>query len=155
LKTREPLYGLCHHLNVYGNTPFADLSGAFPAPSVEALSTRVHYFTTSLPNRESVVRSCVFYRLIQPQHSSNVWFTSPRRALRSADGMLHAAGRNITDASLTPLALVRLSGANQCLVTGRYRSDPYWYCLLHATAFIHPLNIHCHHRIHPSFEHRT
>ncbi|KAN0125798.1 Misato Segment II tubulin-like domain containing protein [Russula decolorans] len=52
LKTREPLYGLCHRLNVYGNTPFADLSGAFPASSVEALSTRVHYFTTGLPNRE-------------------------------------------------------------------------------------------------------
>ncbi|KAF8483626.1 tubulin nucleotide-binding domain-like protein [Russula ochroleuca] len=47
LKTREPLYGLCHQLNVYGNTPFAELSGAFPASSVDALTTRVHCFTTN------------------------------------------------------------------------------------------------------------
>jgi len=49
LKSREPLYGLCHQLNVYGNTPFADLSGAFPASSVDALKTRAHAFTTNQP----------------------------------------------------------------------------------------------------------
>jgi len=47
VKGREPLYGLCHQLNVYGNTPFAELSGAFPASSVDASSTRAHCFTTN------------------------------------------------------------------------------------------------------------
>ncbi|KAI0300473.1 Misato segment II tubulin-like domain-containing protein [Multifurca ochricompacta] len=46
LKSRELLYELCDQLNVYGNTPFAELSGAFPASSVDALDSRVHCFTT-------------------------------------------------------------------------------------------------------------
>ncbi|KAI9511509.1 tubulin nucleotide-binding domain-like protein [Russula earlei] len=32
LKVRESLYGFCQQLNVYGNTPFAELSGAFRRP---------------------------------------------------------------------------------------------------------------------------
>ncbi|KAI0002430.1 Misato segment II tubulin-like domain-containing protein [Russula compacta] len=51
-KGREPLHRLCNQLNVYGNTPFAELSGAFPASSIDALSTRVHCFTTHQPRSE-------------------------------------------------------------------------------------------------------
>ncbi|KAI0292754.1 tubulin domain-containing protein [Russula brevipes] len=40
LKGHEPLYGLCHRSNVYGNTPFAELSGAFPASSRGAPACR-------------------------------------------------------------------------------------------------------------------
>ncbi|KAI0254442.1 tubulin domain-containing protein [Lactifluus subvellereus] len=50
LKARSPLYGFCNQLNVYGNTPFAELSGAFPASSIDALDCKVHYFTMSQPN---------------------------------------------------------------------------------------------------------
>jgi len=49
LKARSPLYGFCNQLNVYGNTPFAELSGAFPASSIDALDCKAHCFTT--PNR--------------------------------------------------------------------------------------------------------
>ena len=59
LKSREPLYGLCRQLNVYGNTPFADLSGAFPASSVDALKTKAHSFTTNQPACKGSVRSSV------------------------------------------------------------------------------------------------
>jgi len=52
LKGHEPLYGLCQQLNVYGNTPFAELSGAFPASSVDALSARAHCFTTNKTDHE-------------------------------------------------------------------------------------------------------
>lgn len=45
LKNRELLHGLCNRLNVYGNTPFAELSGAFPASSVEALASTTYDFT--------------------------------------------------------------------------------------------------------------
>jgi len=49
LKGREPLYGLCEQLNAYGNIPFADLSGAFPASSIDALTTRARCFVTNQP----------------------------------------------------------------------------------------------------------
>jgi hypothetical protein len=45
LKNQELLHGLCNPLNVYGNTPFAELSGAFPASSVEALASTTYDFT--------------------------------------------------------------------------------------------------------------
>ena len=59
LKGRESLYGFCHQLNVYGNTPFAELSGAFPASSLDALDTRVHRFTIDRPKRKGGVCSYV------------------------------------------------------------------------------------------------
>ncbi|KAI0254449.1 hypothetical protein BJV78DRAFT_1184394, partial [Lactifluus subvellereus] len=44
LKARSPLYGFCNQLNVCGNTPFAELSGTFPASSIDALDCKVHCF---------------------------------------------------------------------------------------------------------------
>ncbi|KAF8271124.1 Misato segment II tubulin-like domain-containing protein [Lactarius quietus] len=59
LKTRELMYGLCNGLNVYGNTPFAELSGAFPASSVEALASTTYDFTRIQSVCEDKVCTCV------------------------------------------------------------------------------------------------
>jgi hypothetical protein len=56
-KGRESLYGFCHQLNVYGNTPFAELSGAFPASSLDALDSRIYRFTIDRPERKGGVCS--------------------------------------------------------------------------------------------------
>ncbi|KAI9465930.1 tubulin nucleotide-binding domain-like protein [Lactarius psammicola] len=60
LKNRELLYGLCNQLNVYGNTPFAELSGAFPASSVEVLDSTTYDFTRIRSVRED--RSPLLHR---------------------------------------------------------------------------------------------
>jgi hypothetical protein len=60
-KDREPLYGFCNGLNVYGNTPFAELSGAFPASSPDVLASRVHCFTINQPKRQGRVRGCAHH----------------------------------------------------------------------------------------------
>jgi len=77
LKCREPLYGLCHQLNVYGNTPFADLSGCFPASSADALDTRAHGFTTNQPTTFEGRRGAWFYQ----RHVTRGWTELDRRQL--------------------------------------------------------------------------
>ena len=99
MKGREPLYGLCQQLNVYGNTPFADLSGSFPASSADALDTRAHGFTTNQPAFKGRVRSCVVVDtgcgIVVVSHHII------RGALGFIDGMSPEAGRSSTDANLT------------------------------------------------------
>ncbi|KAI0061973.1 tubulin nucleotide-binding domain-like protein [Artomyces pyxidatus] len=46
MKASEPLYRFCDRLNLYGNTPFVELSGVFPATVAEALDPRTaHNYT--------------------------------------------------------------------------------------------------------------
>jgi hypothetical protein len=53
LKSHE--YRFCEQLNV---TPFAELSGAFPASSLDALDSKTYCFTTNRSRHQGRVRSC-------------------------------------------------------------------------------------------------
>ncbi|KAH8996757.1 tubulin nucleotide-binding domain-like protein [Lactarius akahatsu] len=82
-KNRELLYGFCNQLNVYGNTPFAELSGAFPASSVEVLDSTTYGFTRIQPLRED--------RWSPPLHRRNVtrgWTELTRRRFDDLDAVL-------------------------------------------------------------------
>ncbi|KAH9050329.1 hypothetical protein EDB84DRAFT_600232 [Lactarius hengduanensis] len=81
-KNRELLYGFCNQLNVYGNTPFAELSGAFPASSVEVLDSTTYGFTRIQPVRED--------RWSPPLHRRNVtrgWTELTRRQFEDLDAI--------------------------------------------------------------------
>ncbi|KAI0261263.1 tubulin nucleotide-binding domain-like protein [Gloeopeniophorella convolvens] len=49
VKTRELLGDFCDQLNVNGVTPFAELSGAFPASSAKTLDSRTYHFALMQP----------------------------------------------------------------------------------------------------------
>ncbi|KAI9441461.1 tubulin nucleotide-binding domain-like protein [Lactarius indigo] len=73
-KNRELLYGLCNKLNVHGNTPFAELSGAFPASSVAVLDSTTYGFTR--------IQSVLEDKWSPPLHRRNVtrgWTELTRR----------------------------------------------------------------------------
>ncbi|KAH9042722.1 tubulin nucleotide-binding domain-like protein [Lactarius pseudohatsudake] len=75
-KNRELLYGFCNQLNVYGNTPFAELSGAFPASSAEVLDSTTYVAT--------------LLNLLPPLHRRNVtrgWTELTRRQFEDLDAI--------------------------------------------------------------------
>ncbi|KAI0310860.1 tubulin domain-containing protein, partial [Amylostereum chailletii] len=87
LKATAHMSELCHELNLHGNTPFVELSGAFPALSAESLDQRLHNFSCSEPGAAEG-NAVVFYKDV---------------ARGSQDAVLHRSGNVPTTGSISSL----------------------------------------------------
>jgi hypothetical protein len=111
-----------------------------------------------LPSREGGVRSCVSSWLIG--RSIAQVFGSHHITKRSAPLCRRDVTRGWPEHDRRQFDALGAGSALRCekeaaSLRGTTDLISIGYCLLHTTAFIHPLNIHCHRRIPPSFEHRT